>query len=279
MKRRNVRASSLLITAIVVAVPAWLLTRPSSRSVSSFEFTRLPEDYVVPADVCRVRIEVVGAAGGLGGTSGTPGAGARAIADFAVTPGETLRVRVGGWGGQAEASTPGAGGWNGGGTGGAALDRRDGTEGKAGSGGGGATDVRRGGDGLEHRIIVGAGGSGGAGGAIGGPIGTGGGHGDGLIGLEGHAVLGVANAATGGKGGTQTGGGAAGRNAPDLSMTATPGALGVGGNGAAGDASGGGGGGGGLYGGGGGGSSASFSGGHGGRGLDSALRGRSSAPA
>ena len=57
-----------------------------------------------------------------------------------------------------------------------------------------------------------------------------------------------------------------GRNASDLSVTATAGALGVGGNGAAGGASGGGGGGGGLYGGGGGGSSRSFSGGHGGGG-------------
>ncbi len=41
----------------------------------------------------------------------------------AVTPGETLRVRVGGWGGEAVGSTPGAGGWNGGGAGGEALDR------------------------------------------------------------------------------------------------------------------------------------------------------------
>ncbi len=112
---------------------------------------------------------------------GTPGAGAQATAEFSVTPGEILRVRVGGWGGEAVGSTPGAGGWNGGGAGGEALDRR----GKAGSGGGGATDVRRGGDGLEHRIIVAAGGSGGAGGAIGGPIGTGGGNGGDLIGHEG----------------------------------------------------------------------------------------------
>ena len=72
--------------------------------------------------------------------------------------------------------------------------------------------------------------------------------------------------ATGGEGGTQTTGGPPGRNASDLSVTATAGSLGVGGNGAAGRVSGGGGGGGGLYGGGGGGSSRSFSGGHGGGG-------------
>ena len=85
-------------------------------------------------------------------------------------------------------------------------------------------------------------------------------------GQAGFAVLGSANPATGGKGGTQAAGGDPGRNASDLSVTATAGSLGFGGNGAAGAASGGGGGGGGLYGGGGGGSSSSFSGGHGGGG-------------
>jgi hypothetical protein len=224
-----------------------------------FEFTGRPQDYVVPAGVCRVRIEAVGAAGGPSGTSGAPGAGAQAIAGIRVAPGETLRVRVGGWGGSAVGSTAGAGGWNGGGAGGEARG------GKAGSGGGGATDVRRRGDGLKDRVIVAAGGSGGAGGAIGGPIGTGGGNG-GELGQAGLAVLGSANPATGGKGGTEAAGGDPGRNASDLSVTATAGSRGFGGNGAAGAASGGGGGGGGLYGGGGGGSSKSFSGGHGGGG-------------
>ena len=94
----------------------------------------------------------------------------------------------------------------------------------------------------------------------------GGGNGGGLAGHDGAAPLGTANPATGGRGATQTAGGAPGRNASDLAVTATAGALGVGGNGASGGASGGGGGGGGLYGGGGGGSSSSFSGGHGGGG-------------
>ena len=123
-----------------------------------FEFTGSPQSYVVPAGICRVRVEVVGGAGGGAGTAGAPGAGARAVATFEVDPGETLRVRVGGWGGAAVGSTPGDGGWNGGGTGGRTSLGRDGRPGKAGSGGGGATDVRRGGDELEHRIIVGGGG-------------------------------------------------------------------------------------------------------------------------
>lgn len=261
-RRWNARSLYVAIAAAVLVPPAWLLTDGSSRVATEFDFTGLAQSYVVPAGACRIRIDVVGAAGGPGGTAGAPGAGARAAADFSVTAGETLRVRVGGWGAEAVGSTPGAGGWNGGGAGGVALERH----GKAGSGGGGATDVRRGGDGLAHRIIVGAGGSGGAGGAIGGLMGTGGGNGGELNGEDGFAALGSANPATGGAGGTRAGGGRPGRNAGVRSDAPTAGSLGLGGDGAAGAASGGGGGGGGLYGGGGGGSSTSFSGGHGGGG-------------
>ena len=265
MTTRITRSTHLAIATTVIFAPAWLVANRSASNSTEFDFTGRPQDYVVPAGACRIQIEVVGAAGGRAGTSGTPGAGARAIGDFAVASGETLRVRVGGWGGEAVDSTPGAGGWNGGGAGGKALDHG----GKAGSGGGGATDVRRGGDSLAHRIIIGAGGAGGAGGAIGGPTGTGGGNGGDPIGHQGFALLGAANPATGGKGATQSAGGAAGRNASDPSVTATAGTLGAGGDGASGVHSGGGGGGGGHYGGGGGGSSSTFSGGHGGGGSSS----------
>ena len=169
----NRRWSYLVIAAIAVGVPGWLLTRPDSRVATELEFTGSPQTYVVPAGICRLRVDLVGGAGGQGGTAGTPGAGAEAVAVVAVTPGETLRVRVGGWGGEAVGSTPGAGGWNGGGDGGKALGNRTDGPGKAGGGGGGATDIRQGGDGLEHRIIVAAGGAGGAGGGIGGPLGIG----------------------------------------------------------------------------------------------------------
>jgi hypothetical protein len=263
---RGVRVRYVAIASIAIIVSVRLLSGGDSRVATEFEFTGGPQDYVVPAGICRIRVEAVGAAGGPAGTAGTPGAGAHAVAAFAVRPGESLRVDVGGWGGAAVGQTPGAGGWNGGGDGGSAFGHRDGRPGKAGSGGGGATDVRRAGSGLEHRIIVAPGGSGGAGGAIRGPLGTGGGDGGGLTGVDGFAPLGSANRAKGGEGGTQTSGGGPGRNAPRLTVTATAGALGVGGNGAAGAASGGGGGGGGLYGGGGGGSSRSYSGGHGGGG-------------
>jgi len=267
LRRWSVGRRSLLVAAIVI-LPAWVISGTSSGTrtvVTGFDFTGAAQVYLVPAGVCRIRIEAVGAAGGERGTAGTPGLGARALATLRVTPGEPLHVHVGGWGGTAVGRAPGRGGWNGGGDGGAASERRRGQAGKAGSGGGGATDVRQGGGGLEHRIIVGGGGSGGAGGGIGGPIGYGGGGG-GVTGGEGFALLGSVNAATGGEGGTHNEGGAPGRNAPDLSVTATAGLLGSGGSGASGGASGGGGGGGGFYGGGGGGSSRFFSGGPGGGG-------------
>jgi hypothetical protein len=271
-QRWGLRRRHLVVAAIAVAaVAAWRLpSAPWSGHIvtTRFDFVGRPQVYVVPAGICRIRIEAIGAAGGPGGTAGTPGAGAWATASLAVMPGENLIVRVGGAGGAATGSAPGTGGWNGGGRGGQAFARRDGRLGKAGSGGGGATDVRRNSDGFEGRVIVAGGGSGGAGGAIGGPIGMSGGDGGGSSGHDGFASLGSANPATGGKAGTQTEGGAAGRNAPDRLVTATAGAVGVGGDGASGGISGGGGGGGGLYGGGGGGAgtSATIGGGHGGGG-------------
>jgi hypothetical protein len=268
-RQSRIRGPLLLIASTGFGLAGWIFSGHSVAPpvVTPYNFTGTPQTYVVPGGVCRLRIEAIGASGGPQGTAGTPGSGARAIATFAVTPGETLLVHVGGWGGQALGSTPGAGGWNGGGTGGGAFSGPGGRPGKAGSGGGGATDIRQDGSSLEHRIIIAGGGSGAAGGGIGGQVGTGGGDGGDLTGHDGFAALGSVNPATGGKGGTQTAGGAPGTNAPDLSITATTGSLGIGGNGASGGISGGGGGGGGLYGGGGGGSTTSpFGGGHGGGG-------------
>lgn len=263
LRARNLQGF-LLSVAILVAVPlglVWFAASNTDTVTTSFSFTGSPESYLVPSGICRLRIQAVGAAGGESGTAGTPGTGAEAIAIVPVRPGERLVVRVGGDGGAADRLTPGDGGWNGGGDGGKAVEETDGHPGRAGSGGGGATDVRRGGDGLQHRILVAGGGSGSAGRGIGGPIGIAGGNGGDRNGHDGFAALGSVNPATGGKGGTQVDGGVAGTNAPHLSIAATAGSLGVGGNGASGGISGGGGGGGGFYGGGGGGSTNSRLGG------------------
>ena len=185
---------------------------------------------------------------------------------LAVTPGETLRVRVGGWGGEAVGSTPGAGGWNGGGDGGEALGLP------------GWRPGRRAPVAVERRTSARA--------ATASSTGS-----SSLPAASGGAVAGSAArsewaaataAASSGRTALRPSGrrirrraegaqprrwaAAPGRNAPDLAVTATAGVLGVGGDGASGGVSGGGGGGGGLYGGGGGGASASFSGGHGGGG-------------
>jgi hypothetical protein len=106
---------------------------------------------------------------------------------------------------------------------------------------------------VTHRVLPlsrwAAGGSGLGGGGIGGELGTGGGDGGARDGAGGLAALGMVNPAGGG-GGSPTAGGRPGTNAPDRSVTAADGSLGVGGDGASGGISGGGGG---FYGGGGGG--------------------------
>ena len=110
----------------------------------AFDYTGAPQDFVVPAGVSLVDIDVLGAQGGAnwannvnfgGGMQGT----------LPVTPGETLVIHVGG---QPNGI---AGGWNGGGNGE-----------NAGQGGGGGSDIRQGGSTLADRVAV-AGGGGGAG--------------------------------------------------------------------------------------------------------------------
>ncbi len=180
------------------------------------------QTWVVPQGVTWITVVADGAQGGNGGNGGEGRSG------VAVTPGETLWIRVGGDGGtvgssQADPSLPG--GYNGGGY-------------SAVANGGGASDVRRGADDLQHRVVVGGGGGGGGVGAGGVGGGTNGGNGgDGGLG-------------GGGGGATATGGGAGGAGNYDFGGTYWGGAAGDYGAAAAnvGPA-----GGGGLYGGGGGG--------------------------
>jgi hypothetical protein len=253
---RALAARRLAFAAGVAAVAGWLITGTGSDAGSAsgeFAFTADRAQFVVPTDVCHVRVEAAGASGGLQGAAGTPGLGARVTATLRVRPSETLLVHVGGQGGAAKGASPGRGGWNGGGDGGVAIDRADGRPGRAGSGGGGATDLRRGAGGLEDRILVAGAGAGGGGGGIVGTFGAGGGDGGSPEGSDGLAPLGIANPTTGGSGGTLSAGGMPGANGPYGAVTAGGGSSGAGGTGASRGVNGGGGGGGGLYGGGGGG--------------------------
>lgn len=246
-------AAVALGAALGLVVPVTAATAQDTGHVVVVFDTVGSANFAVPADVCHIVIEAQGAAGGNGDPGGDqfPGEGARvAGAAIDVIGGETLEVRVGGRGADAVSGQGpgGEGGFNGGGAGGS-VQASEGTQ-RAGGGGGGASDVRRGAE-LTGRLVVAGGGAGTGGfpqtlaGGNGGPDGT-----DGAD----------AGNTTGGKGGTQTAGGAAGENNDDT-FTAQPGALGVGGFGAATvDGvynAGGGGGGGGFYGGGGGGAARS----------------------
>ena len=115
-----------------------------------------PQTFVVPAGVTRISIIARGASGSRNGYQSVGGLGARARGSLVVTPGEVLTIRVGGRPPFNNAAA--SGGYNGGGA--------PGVQGYPltiiPGGGGGASDVRRGGDGLEHRVLV-AGGGGGAG--------------------------------------------------------------------------------------------------------------------
>jgi hypothetical protein len=225
---------------------------------ATFQYTGGEQEFTVPAGVAKLSVVVRGAAGGgysYKGSSGYHeyfGRGARAFALISVTPGERLYVFVGGQG-----HSP-AGGFNGGGNGGAGRGLGDG------NGGGGASDVREGGDALQDRIIVAAGGGGqGAGDRR---DGFGGKGGAAIGGTGGSGYSSSDNASgDGGNGGTQSkgglgGDGGKGTDRHNHGAHGSRGALGVGGIGgqAGGNHSGyggggGGGAGGGYYGGGGGG--------------------------
>jgi hypothetical protein len=117
---------------------------PAAAQATDFNTPGAYQEYTVPDGVHTLTIDLNGAGGGTNG-----GRGARVQSLIHVTPGEVLRVYVGGEGGA------GAGkGWNGGGRG----------FGSQQTAGGGATDIRRAPYGLDDRLVV-AGGGGGAGSA------------------------------------------------------------------------------------------------------------------
>lgn len=173
----------------------------------TFAYTGAMQTYVVPAGVTSVTIETWGAQGGSNWVSNT-NLGGYVAADVAVTPGSTLYIFVGG-----QATTT-AGGFNGGGSG----------EG-AGKGGGGGTDVRIGGVTYNDRVVV-AGGGGGAG--YWSNLHVVGGAGGGVTGGDGYRDPSFA-ANPGGKGATQSAGGADG-TCVNFNVTACAGGFGYGGS-------------------------------------------------
>lgn len=229
---------------------------PPGGNVVSFSFTGGAQQFTVPACATSLDIEVWGAEGvrANAGPSYIPGKGGYAKGTLAnPTPGEVLEIYVGG-----------QNGYNGGGSGWTGSSEA--------ANGGGASDVRRAGNALADRIIVGGGGGG-----VGGESnwGNGGNGGGGTCGANycggagggGYGFTGGVGALNGGAAGTNChggGGGGGGLNSGGAGAvsncygiaTAGTGQLGVGGVGAANLAGccqsyGVGGGGGGYYGGGG----------------------------
>ena len=233
-----------------------------------YNFTGSEQQFVVPAGVTEITVEVYGAQGAepddrLDNSDG--GLGGYVTGVLSVTPGETLYLYVGGEGG-----VDGTGGYNGGGNGGFGQAGSSCFGGDAG-GGGGASDIRMGGNTLNDRAVVAGGGGGSARDYCNGtcqPCGCGGGGGGagGMTGEDGIAAYncGFGYAGQGvnfGGGATQASGGTAGPQDGGNNNVGTAGTLGQGGDGSDGlyDVAGGGGGGG-YYGGGGGGGASNGSG-------------------
>jgi len=204
-------------------------------STTSFFFTGNEEMWIVPEGVQKILVNAFGAQGGNASgddyLTNTGGKGAHVQAYMDVEPGDTLLIRVGGKGQDAQNGAIALGGWNGGGNGGLDLEFAN----NGGAGGGGATHLRMDISNVFERVLIAAGGGGAAKDAPGG----GGGAPDG--------VNGVAFGAGGsGIGATLEMGGWA----VTTERGATNGYLGSGGDGSTNHAAnGGGGGGGGLYGG------------------------------
>lgn len=222
---------------------------PTSQS-KTFSYTGKSQTFIVPSGITQVKIDARGAQGG--GSQG--GFGGHVVALIPVTPGEELRVLVGGQ------SSSASGGFNGGGSGGTpSVCGPD-----CGHGGGGASDVRDGKK-LADRIAV-VGGGGGQGGngypAYHGGVGGKGGAKQGGAGGTGGAGS-FGDGGGGGSGGKQRKGGVGGSGGEGSignGASGSAGSFGDGGAGGQGCAQGsceyggnGGGGGGGYYGGGGGG--------------------------
>ncbi len=130
----------------------------------TFEYTGKVQRFVVPHDVTSIDVEMYGAAGGNSIWEDDqydyyePGLGGKMTCTYPVKPGETIFIYVGGKGGDANGTTPGKSGFNGGGKG---ATSEPGYGPYSGGGGGGASDIRIGGNELKYRVLV-VGGGGGA---------------------------------------------------------------------------------------------------------------------
>lgn len=218
-----------------------------------YNWTNAAQAFVVPANVFLITIEAWGAQGGGNRytANGLGGLGGYVKCDLVVTPGETLRIMVGGpgepypgfLGTENTATNPGTSGGDGNAAGGTGHSFPPTGSGQQSGAGGGASDVRRSPWLVANRLVIAPGG----GGASTEASRTNVGFGDGATPVGGEGRKGSGALGDGGDGGTQSAGGAGGTT----TNIGSPGSLALGGSGS-GAVFPGGGGGGGFYGGGGG---------------------------
>lgn len=142
-------AAALALTAVLWYLPNATGAQAADRVVE-LVYTGYPKSIAVPVGASSVSVLLRGGAGASTTPAAEGGAGAHLQAELAVSRGDTLVVTVGG------SATGSTGGYNGGGS----AHHPD-SSAVSGGGGGGATDIRIGGSGLEHRVLVAGGGGGG----------------------------------------------------------------------------------------------------------------------
>lgn len=226
--RRRARLAGVLVLALATLLLPLSPQASAATTTVTFNYIGASQEWIVPEGVTEITIEAWGAQGDCWPSwpVGPGGRGGYAKRQLSVHPSEALQVTVGG-----------QRGFNGGGEG---FSR-----------GGGASDLRRGGSGLSHRVLV-AGGGGGCGWF------SSGGDGGGVVGLPSYPKI-YSGVFTPAGGGTPAAGGSGQIGAPytgDGAWGSNAGASGSSGQGGSssfyrGDYQGGGGGGG-YYGGGGG---------------------------
>jgi hypothetical protein len=216
-------------------------------STQTFNYTGSFQNFTVPTGVTTLDIDIAGASGGASwpvNTISQGGLGGRVTGSIAVTPGQVLRIYVGGVGEDGAMNVPGAGGFNGG-----AVGENFGSS-RSGGGGGGGSDIRESPYALANRLVCAGAGGGGAN-TAGGLNQNRGGHGGGVDGEDGYANGSVLYMGWPGHGASQFGGGLGGTYSGPC--TGGFGTLGIGGSAFSSScSSAGGGGGGGYFGGGGG---------------------------
>jgi hypothetical protein len=101
---------NILNTVFLLLTVSTIMIQAQIPITETFDYTGLPQTFVVPNDVTQLEIDVIGASGG----GINPGKQGRVQTKLSVIPGDVLKIYVGGVGQNAYLLGEGEG-WNGGG--------------------------------------------------------------------------------------------------------------------------------------------------------------------